>query len=136
MRASFPLQAFLSTSLFHSISSKPIPSPSPVSSQHQDSNTTYPTIKIGSTTYVGYADETTGIEAFRGLPFASPPVGDLRLMPPEKYGRHDKKNGKEKRVEALKDPNACMATNSTVGEIPMKKELQDALGLALVSVLH
>jgi carboxylesterase type B len=39
-----------------------------------------PTVTFKDGTVVGYTD--TGVEAFRGIPFAEPPLGNLRLKPP------------------------------------------------------
>lgn len=39
-----------------------------------------PTVAIKDGTVVGYTD--TNVEAFRGIPFAEPPLGNLRLKPP------------------------------------------------------
>ncbi|QDS73617.1 hypothetical protein FKW77_001870 [Venturia effusa] len=39
-----------------------------------------PTVTIQDGTVIGYTD--TGVDTFRGIPFAQPPVGNLRLKPP------------------------------------------------------
>jgi carboxylesterase type B len=39
-----------------------------------------PTVTFKDGTVVGYTD--TGVEAFRGIPFAEPPLGNLRFKPP------------------------------------------------------
>ena len=42
------------------------------------SNTTVPTIDLGYVKYTGYQNATAGINYYRGIPYAQPPVGDLR----------------------------------------------------------
>lgn len=39
-----------------------------------------PTVTFKDGTVIGYTD--TGVEAFRGIPFAEPPLGNLRFKPP------------------------------------------------------
>ncbi|KAF7364962.1 Carboxylic ester hydrolase [Mycena venus] len=41
-----------------------------------------PTVTSGHTKIIGYRNSTTNIDFFGGIPFASPPVGDLRFRPP------------------------------------------------------
>ncbi|ESK89120.1 extracellular triacylglycerol lipase precursor [Moniliophthora roreri MCA 2997] len=40
------------------------------------------TVKVGNTTIVGKDITTQGLEFFGGIPFAEPPIGNLRLKPP------------------------------------------------------
>jgi para-nitrobenzyl esterase len=42
-----------------------------------------PPVKIQSGTLTGYYDKKGEIAIFKGIPFAQPPVGDLRWKPPE-----------------------------------------------------
>jgi len=41
-----------------------------------------PTADLGYARYVGYNNATAGISYFRGIPFAQPPLGDLRWQKP------------------------------------------------------
>jgi carboxylesterase type B len=41
-----------------------------------------PTINLGYVTYNGYQNSTAGINYYRGIPFAQPPVGALRWQKP------------------------------------------------------
>ncbi|KAJ7367208.1 extracellular triacylglycerol lipase precursor [Mycena albidolilacea] len=41
-----------------------------------------PTVTLGHTKVIGASNSTTNIDFFGGIPFASPPVGDLRFQPP------------------------------------------------------
>jgi carboxylesterase type B len=43
---------------------------------------TVPLINLGYVTYTGYQNSTAGINYYRGIPYAQPPVGDLRWRKP------------------------------------------------------
>ncbi|KAK1255072.1 hypothetical protein MKX08_009067 [Trichoderma sp. CBMAI-0020] len=43
-------------------------------------------VTIPSGTIIGSADN--GVESFRGIPYADPPIGDLRFKPPVRLSRH------------------------------------------------
>nr|VWO96868.1 Carboxylic ester hydrolase (EC [Ganoderma boninense] len=60
-----------------------------VSSQHSGGNSldaTPPTVVLDKATVVGKVDDTTGTIQFLGIPFAEPPVGNLRLRLPVPLG--------------------------------------------------
>lgn len=40
-------------------------------------------VKIANGTLEGRADKSTGVRSFKGIPFAAPPVGELRWKPPQ-----------------------------------------------------
>lgn len=44
-----------------------------------------PTAKTHDATYVGFTDTTYNVDIWAGIPYAKPPLGSLRLQPPEKY---------------------------------------------------
>ena len=56
-----------------------VPSPSPVLDERGTSATV--SLAAGSTVI---GSSSRGVESFNGIPFASPPVGSLRLKPPKK----------------------------------------------------
>jgi len=43
-----------------------------------------PTAKTHDATYVGFTDTTYNVDIWAGIPYAKPPLGSLRLQPPEK----------------------------------------------------
>jgi para-nitrobenzyl esterase len=43
-----------------------------------------PRVKIDTGTLEGIVDSTTGVTVFRGVPYAAPPVGELRWRPPQR----------------------------------------------------
>lgn len=45
-------------------------------------NTERPTLKCRNGVFVGY--EKDGVHIFKGIPYAKPPVGDLRWRPPQR----------------------------------------------------
>jgi carboxylesterase type B len=47
-----------------------------------------PTAKTHDATYVGFTDTTYNVDIWAGIPYAKPPLGSLRLQPPEKYDAH------------------------------------------------
>src|SRR3954465_4731032 len=46
-----------------------------------------PRVTIDTGTLEGAVDSTTGVMVFRGIPYAAPPVGDLRWKPPQAPAR-------------------------------------------------
>ncbi|KAF4551778.1 Carboxylesterase-like protein 22 [Elsinoe fawcettii] len=50
-----------------------------------DERQTGPTVRVANGTIVGTT--ANGIDSFRGIPFAEPPLGPLRLKPPVSYNR-------------------------------------------------
>lgn len=46
----------------------------------------YPTVAIQNGTLVG--NSTNKVDSFIGIPYAQPPVGDLRLRPPQTFNKH------------------------------------------------
>ncbi|KAF8858473.1 alpha/beta-hydrolase [Acephala macrosclerotiorum] len=44
-----------------------------------------PTAKVGDATYAGLTDSNYGVEIWAGIRFAKPPLGPLRLQPPQPY---------------------------------------------------
>ena len=44
---------------------------------------TGPTAKTHDATYVGFTDTTYNVDIWAGIPYAKPPLGSLRLQPPE-----------------------------------------------------
>ncbi|KAK4998932.1 hypothetical protein LTR66_001922 [Elasticomyces elasticus] len=46
------------------------------------SASTAPVIDLGYVSYVGYSNSTIGINYYRGIPFAQPPIGELRWRKP------------------------------------------------------
>ena len=51
-------------------------------------NTERPTLKCRNGVFVGY--EKDGVHIFKGIPYAKPPVGDLRWRPPQRPDDSDK----------------------------------------------
>lgn len=47
-----------------------------------NSSTTAPVVDLGYVKYTGYTNATAGIDYYRGLPYAEPPVGALRWQKP------------------------------------------------------
>lgn len=84
------------------------------------SRVTGPAVEIQNGTVIG--DSFLGADTFKGIPFAQPPVGDLRLRAPqpitESFGVFD----------ATKSPRSCPQFGKEVntGNLP-----QDAVGLLL-----
>lgn len=68
-----------------------------------------PKLKLGAATLTG-AYGLGGAEAFRSIPYAQPPVGNLRFMPPVKAapltGEYD----------ASRNPKACRQNPGQLGE--------------------
>lgn len=52
------------------------------SNSTSNTTTTVPTIDLGYVKYQGYQNATAGINYYRGIPYAQPPVGDLRWRKP------------------------------------------------------
>lgn len=81
---------------------------------------TGPSVEIQHGTVIG--DSFLGADTFKGIPFAKPPVGDLRLRAPqpitENFGTFD----------ATKSPRSCPQFSKQVntGSLP-----QDAVGMLL-----
>jgi len=53
-----------------------------------------PTADLGYVKYVGRNNDTAGISYFRGIPFAQPPLGDLRWQKPRNIESKNDFNGK------------------------------------------
>ena len=51
--------------------------------ERTDTEPSRPVVKVRNGTYAGVQNEHYGIDYFLGLPFAQPPVGDLRLALPQ-----------------------------------------------------
>jgi len=61
----------------------PAPVPEPVPSPALAGRASKPTVSLGpSATVIGTS--LLGVESFKGIPFADPPTGSLRLKPPQK----------------------------------------------------
>lgn len=65
-----------------------------------------PTVTIASGKYVG--SSINDVESFLGLPYAEPPVGDLRLRPTKPYNRRSTKT-----INATVPGNDCPSTSKT-----------------------
>ncbi len=61
-----------------------------------------PVVQIGDLEIIGRHDENKGVDSFLGIPFAMPPVGDLRWAEPIEY------KFTEKVFKAQKFAPACM----------------------------
>ena len=59
-----------------------IPLPWPEAQSLKPNNTGQHTVQIESGQISGYYNEQTGVYTYRGIPFAAPPVGELRWKPP------------------------------------------------------
>lgn len=54
-----------------------------------------PTVRVGDATYVGFTDPTYGVDIWAGIRFAKPPLGPLRLQPPQPYEASGTVNNQE-----------------------------------------
>ncbi|PIL25405.1 hypothetical protein GSI_13295 [Ganoderma sinense ZZ0214-1] len=50
---------------------------------HRGVDSTQPSVVLDNATVIGFTNETTGTIQYLGIPFAQPPVGDLRLRLPQ-----------------------------------------------------
>ena len=69
------------------------------------SNATGPIVDLSYVRYVGYTNATAGIHYFRGIPFAQPPIGDLRWRSPRPI--EAKNNFTGQTINASKIAPAC-----------------------------
>ncbi|KAK4504449.1 hypothetical protein PRZ48_005365 [Zasmidium cellare] len=83
-----------------------------------------PSVTITNGTIIGYS--SGGIDSFKGIPFAQPPVGNLRLRPPQSI------NQTFGTFQATGSPRACpqFFTQANTGVLP-----QDVLSTLLYSPL-
>jgi len=70
------------------------------------SSSSHPQAKLGSGIAIGRT--SNGVESWKSIPYASKPIGNLRLMPPELPPELNQT------VHFDKQPNACFNLNSTV----------------------
>jgi para-nitrobenzyl esterase len=61
-----------------------------------------PTVKVGGSTVVGLLSKEAEVALFRGIPFAQPPLGPLRFMPPKPIGKLPSP------FDATGDPAGCI----------------------------
>ncbi|KAF9484148.1 triacylglycerol lipase 3 [Pholiota conissans] len=71
-----------------------------------------PTVTIGRTTVVGTEFDPARVEFFGGIPFAQPPVGQLRLAPPVLTTTFN-----TSRFDASKFGSACLQTALPAGQV-------------------
>lgn len=65
-----------------------------------------PSVQVGSATYIGKLNSK--VESFKSIPFAQPPIGDLRLREPQPI--QTKPTGT---FQATEEPSACISLNSS-----------------------
>ncbi|THU84529.1 alpha/beta-hydrolase [Dendrothele bispora CBS 962.96] len=77
-----------------------------------------PTVVIGNTTFIG-SQRTEDIDFFGGIPFAEPPTGNLRLMPPvpRLFNTADRSDTSSKLLNATNFGPSCIQTLLPVDEI-------------------
>lgn len=83
--ASVPVaETTLNTSemLFHLVTTAALTAVSAAGVVNYTPTTAGPTVKTLNGTYVGYHNELYNQDFFLGMPFAQPPLGDLRFAPP------------------------------------------------------
>jgi triacylglycerol lipase len=71
-----------------------------------------PSVTIANGTVVGGTDGT--VEFFKGIPFAQPPVGDLRFRPPQPF------NSNFGQLDATKTPPVCLQSGANGSEDCLK----------------
>ena len=64
-----------------------------------------PTVDLGYVKYYGSYNATSGINLFRGIPFAQPPLGDLRWRKPRPIEAKNSFNGQN--MSAVNPAPAC-----------------------------
>lgn len=69
-----------------------------------------PIIKGDEVSYLGWRNQTTGIDNFLGIPFAQPPIGPLRFKPPVPWSP----NNQSQLVNATSYGPACEQASSVI----------------------
>ncbi|WP_346839404.1 carboxylesterase family protein [Microbulbifer sp. SAOS-129_SWC] len=68
---------------------------------------------------IGRVDSETGVACFRGIPFAVPPVGERRWLPPQKYPRwHTPRDAATFGMPAAQNPSVLFDVVGPNGEKP------------------
>ncbi|CBQ67569.1 related to Lipase 2 precursor [Sporisorium reilianum SRZ2] len=84
-----------------------------------------PTVKIHQGTVHGFVDHSYGLEQFFGIPFAKPPVGELRFAKPQ----HLDSSPSNKMIDATRFGNICVQSASPS---PLYNMSEDCLNLNIV----
>ncbi|KAK3063025.1 hypothetical protein LTS18_002892, partial [Coniosporium uncinatum] len=85
-----------------------------------------PIVDLGHVKYVGYSKRTAGINYWRGIPYAQPPLGQLRWRKPRPI--EAKNNLTRQTIDATKIAPACIQNSpsfispDSVGAVPQQSE--------------
>ena len=72
-----------------------------------------PTVTAGSATFIGNFNPYSNVDTFLGVPYAKPPLGSLRLQPPEDVCTNGTVNAQSFGAECYQLPTPA---NSTISE--------------------